>query len=859
MFLGREGISVPELPAPKSRLPSFYLLLVFFSLTAGIVTAAFLYYRNYEKHYRVEVERQLSAIAELKVGELADWRAERLADAAVFHKNVVFSALVLRYFEQPEDREAQNQLRTWLSHVQAAYRYDRVMLLDPQYSKKMIIPDGAERSPSFVSPSSSESLASGQVAFEDFYWNEQNRRIYLKVLIPILDEAPNDRIVGILTLRIDPETYLYPYISRWPTPSRTAETLIVRRDGNDALYLNELRFQKNTALKLRIPLGRQDVTAVKAALGQEGIVEGADYRGVPVIAALRAVPDSPWLLVARMDVAEAYAPLRPPAWAMIALVGSLLLGAGGGTGFVWRHQRARFYRERYKTAEALRESESRLGAIVASAQDAILMMDPGGGVSFWNSAAERIFGYTPTEAIGRNLHELIVPQRYHEAYHAAFHEFLRSGQGAAMGKTLELEARRKDGREISVALSLSAVRLQGGWHAGGILRDITKRKGVEETLRATNDYLDNLFNYGNAPIIVWDPQFKITRFNHAFEFLTGRSAQEVIGHSLENLFPPKLVESSLELIKKTLGGEPWETVEIAIQHRDGSVRTLLWNSATLFARDGKTPVATIAQGQDITERKRAEAYGEMRREVLQILNEPGDLQDSIQRVLAALKTRTGFDAVGIRLQDGDDFPYFAQEGFPKDFLLTENTLIERAADGGLCRDKDGNVSLECTCGLVISGKTDPANPLFTPGGSCWTNNSFPLLDIPPGEDPRLHPRNQGIHQGYASVALVPIRNKDRIVGLIQLNDRRKGRFTLDTVELLEGIASHIGAALMRKWAEETLRESEERFRRVSAMTSDIAYSCSTKEDGRFLIKWMTGAADRITGYSSLDFHGRGFA
>src|ERR1019366_5089805 len=97
------------------------------------------------------------------------------------------------------------------------------------------------------------------------------------------------------------------------------------------------------------------------------------------------------------------------------------------------------------------------------------------------------------------------------------------------------------------------------------------------------------------------------------------------------------------------------------------------------------------------EGKRAEAYRDMSGEILRILNEPGLLLDSIQRVLAVVKARTGFDAVGIRLQDGDDFPYFAQDGFPEDFLLTENTLIERGADGEVRRDKDGHASLECAC------------------------------------------------------------------------------------------------------------------------------------------------------------------
>jgi PAS domain S-box-containing protein len=125
-------------------------------------------------------------------------------------------------------------------------------------------------------------------------------------------------------------------------------------------------------------------------------------------------------------------------------------------------------------------------------------------------------------------------------------------------------------------------------------------------LRETRDYLDNLLTYANAPIIVWDPDFRITRFNTAFERLTGRKADDVCGKSLGLLFPEESKEEALAHIRQTVAGERWEVVEIPILRVDGTVRTVLWNSATLYAADGATVVATIAQGQDITERKQAE-------------------------------------------------------------------------------------------------------------------------------------------------------------------------------------------------------------------------------------------------------------
>jgi len=129
---------------------------------------------------------------------------------------------------------------------------------------------------------------------------------------------------------------------------------------------------------------------------------------------------------------------------------------------------------------------------------------------------------------------------------------------------------------------------------------------AESALRETSQYLENLISYANAPIIVWDPQYRITRFNQAFERLTGRHVQDVLGKSLEILFPDDSREESMRQIVRTASGERWEAVEIHIFNVSGEVRTVLWNSATLYGTDGKTVSSVIAQGQDITERKRAE-------------------------------------------------------------------------------------------------------------------------------------------------------------------------------------------------------------------------------------------------------------
>ena len=138
--------------------------------------------------------------------------------------------------------------------------------------------------------------------------------------------------------------------------------------------------------------------------------------------------------------------------------------------------------ERKRAEDLLKESETRMRTITDSARDAILLIDTEGKITYWNPAAERILGYTKEEVIGRNLHKLIAPERFHAAHDLAFPGFQETGRGEAMGKTLELVASRKDWEEIPVELSLSAF-FMNGWHAVGLLRDISERKRAEETLK----------------------------------------------------------------------------------------------------------------------------------------------------------------------------------------------------------------------------------------------------------------------------------------------------------------------------------------------------------------------------------------
>ncbi len=258
------------------------------------------------------------------------------------------------------------------------------------------------------------------------------------------------------------------------------------------------------------------------------------------------------------------------------------------------------------------------------------------------------------------------------------------------------------------------------------------------------------------------------------------------------------------------------------------------------------PITMIGTIRDITSQIEEESFRDLSREILQILNKSDDIKYSMMRILSTIKSLTGFDAVGIRMQDGEDFPYYTEKGFTNNFIANENSLISKDTKGNICRYKDGDACLECICGVVLSGKTDSSLPIFTKGGSCFLNNSASLLNIPQNENPIFNPRNRCIHEGYSSIALIPIRNKEKIVGLIQLNDRKENKFTSTIIEILEGIASNIGESLMRKQAEEAMQHSEKKYRNIFENAREGIFQ--TNIDGSYIS--VNPALANMYGYST---------
>ncbi|MFZ5772601.1 MAG: GAF domain-containing protein [Thermodesulfobacteriota bacterium] len=331
-------------------------------LAAGLLillSGGIIYHRSQEQQLRAKAEEDLAAVARLKVEQIMQWRAERLADAAVVTASPVTALALTSWLAKPLP-ELRNAILAHFRILQQQYHYHDILLADVDGRVLLSLSDRPDLplhqdALRFLA----EALRRRQPLLSDMHSGPAGLASHLDVIAPLFAGDPGSgQPAGAVILQSDARQFLYPMIESWPGRSPSAETLLVRRDGDRVLFLNELRHRKDTALKLDIPLSRTQVPAVMAVLGGEGVYQGLDYRGVEVVAAVRAVPDSPWHVVAKIDAAEVFQAWHAISLLIMLLILTVMAVSVAGVAIVWQRMAKVHYRELYRAnAERLRNQE----------------------------------------------------------------------------------------------------------------------------------------------------------------------------------------------------------------------------------------------------------------------------------------------------------------------------------------------------------------------------------------------------------------------------------------------------------------------------------------------------------------------
>ena len=480
----------------------------------AIAALALDYYRHESRLIREQAYRQLGSIARLKAGQIEAWRKERIADALVLSRSPLLRDAIQRYLGAPGSAALRAQVVDRLRLVTDYLGYRDVLVAGPDGNLLFGLDPRQHELDASARQLAVRAAAAHEVVFGDFSRCPVCHEIHLDLAAPILD--PGDRTLAVLLLRNDPKQSLYPLIESWPTPSKTAETLLVRREGGEAVVLNTLRFRRDTALTLRIPLDRV------------GRFEGTDYRGRRVLAELLAVPGSPWHMIAKVDTDEILAELHYRGLVILgfALL-SVLLAAGGVAIFYHRRQRD-LYRQLHAAQMERQALTAHYEYVVKYAHDAMILANEEMRIVEANDRALVLYECSREELSRMKLADLRAPG---DPVRLDLHD-----PALNEGISFETEHRRKDGTFFPVEVSARVIEVDGARYYHEIIRDITDRKTAEAALRASEElFRTTLYSIGDA-VITTDRSGRVRSMNSVAEALTGWTEAEASGRPCGEVF-----------------------------------------------------------------------------------------------------------------------------------------------------------------------------------------------------------------------------------------------------------------------------------------------------------------------------------
>jgi PAS domain S-box-containing protein len=472
-------------PLPRNVNKTLLIALaIFISASAVTILSGYYIYQYQKKEIGRSASQQLTAIAELKVWEISNWRNERLGDANVIYKNDAFAENVEKYFNNPLSHELKNDVLSLLAATQNSYQYQNILLVDKNKTIRLAIrkcdPDFGIHHADIIN----NAFDANDIIISDIHRDERDNSTHISVVIPIVIIKKSRSItIGTVIILLDPQHRLYPTIKKWPMPSETGEALLVHRDGNEVVFLNELRHIKNIPLMLRYPITQTSLPAVRAVLGLKGAIEGIDYRKKKVFAAVKAVPDTTWFLVTKIDQEEIFSSLATRFWLTVFFILVTISIMGILIAYVWRYQQAKYYREKYELEDKRASLYAR--SLIEASLDPLVTISPEGKIMDVNESTEFVTGRSRKELIGSNFSNYFTePEKADEGYKLVFEK--------GMVRDYPLSIRNSSGQVIDVLYNASLYKNDAGEVQGifAAARDVTALRRAEKELKVAHDELE---------------------------------------------------------------------------------------------------------------------------------------------------------------------------------------------------------------------------------------------------------------------------------------------------------------------------------------------------------------------------------
>jgi two-component system sensor histidine kinase/response regulator len=518
---------VTKSAARPNRLAGLPLIGALLAIVLCVVVVATWLYRQEAIQTGAEAAADLSAIGQLKVDEIDLWRQERLGDVTYAVSGSLFRAGMVGWVADSGRTDLKDYIWERMLRLQDAFAYDSIRVATPTGAVLL----DTDPVPEGLAPAEIElvkqAFRSSRPLLGDFFRLDDGQ-VRISAAGPVFDDS--GRPVAAIVLRRNPDNVLLPLLDSWPSSSPSAESLLVRRDGSDVLFINKPRFHPGPPMSLRLPLSRTEVVAVKAlTTGTAGLIEGYDYRGREVAADVRSIPGANWLLVSQVDKDELLAEaLYRQHMTMVVMVLVALLAAAAVFAYQWRRRQV-VYRNLWQAEKASRETEEEMEATLYSIGDAVITTDGAGRVRRMNPVAAGLAGWSEQDARGRPLGEVfrIVNEETRLPVASPVEKALQAGAGVELANHTMLLSR--DGQERPIADSAAPIRDDAGQITGVVLvfRDQTDERRIKKALEEDAARLRILFNQANDGIVLVSDG-EVLDANPAFAVMIGRTPQELL-------------------------------------------------------------------------------------------------------------------------------------------------------------------------------------------------------------------------------------------------------------------------------------------------------------------------------------------